>query len=118
MIDALTMSTSSILSSGLTTVIRFLALCLMQFQIGPDLGRALAKGIAISLLTVFAFMPCLILSTYKWLDKMEHRPFVPGFFLEKGTLCSLIIVLFALPGTLYIFDGTFIKKRKEEDRYE
>lgn len=79
MIDALTMSTSSILSSGLTTVIGFLALCLMQFQIGPDLGRALAKGIAISLITVFTFMPCLILSTYKWLDKMEHRPFVPKF---------------------------------------
>lgn len=79
MIEALTMSTSSILSSGLTTVIGFLALCLMQFQIGSDLGRALAKGIAISLITVFTFMPCLILSTYKWLDKLQHRPFVPSF---------------------------------------
>ncbi len=79
MIDALTMSTSSILSSGLTTVIGFLALCLMQFQIGPDLGRALAKGIAISLITVFTFMPCLILSTYKWLDKLEHKPLLPSF---------------------------------------
>ena len=79
MVEALTMSTSSILSSGLTTVIGFLALCLMQFRIGPDLGRALAKGIAISLITVFTFMPCLILSTYKWLDKLEHRPLVPSF---------------------------------------
>lgn len=79
MVDALTMSTSSILSSGLTTVIGFLALCLMQFGIGPDLGGALAKGIAISLVTVFTFMPCLILSTYKWLDKLQHRPFVPSF---------------------------------------
>lgn len=79
MVDALTMSTSSILSSGLTTVIGFLALCLMRFLIGPDLGRALAKGIAISLVTVFTFMPCLILATYKWLDRLEHRPFVPSF---------------------------------------
>ncbi len=79
MVDALTMSTPSILSSGLTTVIGFLALCIMQFQIGPDLGRALAKGIAISLLTVFTFMPCLILCTYKWLDKLEHKPFLPSF---------------------------------------
>ena len=79
MVDALTMSTSSILSSGLTTVIGFLALCLMQFQIGPDLGKALSKGIAISLVTVFTFMPCLILATYKWLDKLEHKPFVPSF---------------------------------------
>lgn len=79
MIDALTMSTSSILSSGLTTVIGFLALCLMQFQIGPDLGRALAKGIAISLITVFVFMPVLILSFYPMIDKTKHRSFLPSF---------------------------------------
>lgn len=66
-------------ASGLTTVIGFLALCLMRFRIGPDLGRALAKGIAISLITVFTFMPCLILATYKWLDKLQHIPFVPSF---------------------------------------
>ncbi len=79
MVEALTASTSSILSSGLTTVIGFLALCLMQFQIGPDLGRALAKGIAISLVTVFIFMPVLILATYKWIDKTEHKPLLPSF---------------------------------------
>ena len=79
MVDALTMSTSSILSSGFTTVIGFLALCLMQFQIGPDLGRALAKGIAISLITVFVFMPGLILTTYRLIDKTAHRPLYPSF---------------------------------------
>ena len=101
MVDALTMSTSSILSSGLTTVIGFLALCLMRFLIGPDLGRALAKGIAISLITVFTFMPCLILSTYKWLDKLEHRPFVPSFngfgrVVQKVTVPVLIIFVLAI----------------------
>ena len=101
MVDALTMSTSSILSSGLTTVIGFLALCLMQFQIGPDLGRALAKGIAISLITVFTFMPCLILSTYKWLDKLEHRPFVPSFrgfgkFVQKIMMPVLVVFVLAI----------------------
>ena len=65
MVNALTMSTTSILSSGLTTVIGFLALCLMQFRIGPDLGLALAKGVALSLITVFTFMPALILKTYR-----------------------------------------------------
>ena len=89
----------SILSSGLTTVIGFLALCLMQFQIGPDLGRALAKGIAISLVTVFTFMPCLILCTYKWLDKLEHRPFVPsfhGFGKAVQKIMIPVMVLFVL----------------------
>ncbi len=77
--DALCKSTSSILSSGLTTVIGFLALVLMQFRIGPDLGLALAKGVDISLITVFVFMPALILSTYKLMDRTKHRAFVPGF---------------------------------------
>lgn len=79
MVEALTMSTTSILSSGLTTVIGFLALCLMQFRIGPDLGLALAKGVALSLITVFTFMPALILKTYKIIDKTEHRSFMPPF---------------------------------------
>lgn len=79
MVDALCKSTSSILSSGLTTVIGFLALVFMQFQIGPDLGRALAKGVAISLVTVFVFMPVLVLATQKWLEKSQHRNFLPSF---------------------------------------
>ena len=79
MVQALCSSTTSILSSGLTTVIGFLALCLMRFQIGPDLGIALAKGIAISLITVFVFMPVFILATCRWIDKTQHRPFVPSF---------------------------------------
>lgn len=101
MVNALTRSTSSIASSGLTTVIGFLALCFMQFQIGPDLGRALAKGIAISLITVFIFMPVLILATYKWIDKTEHRPLLPSFekfgkVVSKIMLPAAVIVILAV----------------------
>lgn len=99
MVEALTMSASSILSSGLTTVIGFLALCLMQFQIGPDLGRALAKGIAISLITVFTFMPCLILRTYHLLERLGHRPFVPsfaGFGKAVQKVMIPVLIVFAL----------------------
>lgn len=91
MVEALCMSTSSILSSGLTTVIGFLALCLMQFQIGPDLGRALAKGVAISLITVFVFMPVVILYTYKWIEKTEHRSLMPSF-REFGKFVTKIMI--------------------------
>jgi len=100
MVEALCMSTSSILSSGLTTVIGFLALCLMQFQIGPDLGRALAKGIAISLITVFVFMPALILMTYKWIDKTMHRPLLPSFrkfgLVVQKVMIPVVIIFFIL----------------------
>ncbi len=78
MIDALCLSTSSILSSGLTTVIGFLALVFMRFGIGPDLGLALAKGVAISLITVFFFMPALLLLTEKLSDKLRHRHILPN----------------------------------------
>lgn len=79
MVDALCKSTMSILSSGLTTVIGFFALIFMRFGIGPDLGLSLAKGISISLVTVFLFMPTLILATHKWMVKTKHRPFLPEF---------------------------------------
>lgn len=79
MLEALCKSTSSIASSGLTTVIGFMALVLMQFRIGPDLGLALGKGIAISLLTVFLFMPGLILATYNLMERTSHRSFLPDF---------------------------------------
>ena len=79
MVDALCKSTSSILSSGLTTVIGFLALTLMQFKIGPDLGLALAKGVAISLITVFMFTPSLILVAHPFIMRTRHRSFLPDF---------------------------------------
>ena len=93
--NALCLSTSSILSSGLTTVIGFLALLFMRFQIGPDLGRALAKGIAISLVTVFCFMPGLILLSYRLLDRTSHRPLMPSF-RKAGRVISRITIPVAI----------------------
>lgn len=79
MVFALKKSLSSILSSGMTTIIGFLALVLMQYKIGPDLGLALAKGVALSLITVFVFMPAFFLVTLKLVDKTKHRRILPGF---------------------------------------
>lgn len=106
MSEALCKSTTSIASSGLTTVIGFLALVLMRFRIGPDMGLALAKGIAISLLTVFLFMPGLILASYRWMDKTAHRSFVPdchgfGRLVQKVTLPLVcIFVMISVPSYL------------------
>lgn len=79
MVDALCKSTSSIASSGLTTVIGFFALLFMRFGIGSDLGRALAKGVAISLICVFIFMPVLILETYPMIQRTHHKRMLPSF---------------------------------------
>ena len=106
MAEALCKSTSSILSSGLTTVIGFLALALMRFRLGPDLGLALAKGIAISLVTSLIFVPCLILGTLKMADKLRHRKFLPGLdgfgrFIRRATVpLGLVFVLVIAPAYL------------------
>ncbi|MGN1080569.1 MAG: RND family transporter, partial [Acutalibacteraceae bacterium] len=103
MTDALCKSTSSILSSGLTTVIGFLALIFMRFGIGPDLGLALAKGIGISLLTVFIFMPALILTVYPAIEKTRHKNFMPRFGGFGKAVCRIMLptvcvfVLAAIP---------------------
>ncbi len=102
MIRALCKSTTSILSSGLTTVIGFLALTLMQFKLGPDLGLALAKGVAISLITVFLFMPALILITYKWLDKTKHRSFMPSFKGFGRIVCKIAIPMICIFAILIV----------------
>ena len=106
MVDALCKSTGSILSSGLTTVIGFLALVLMQFQIGPDLGLALAKGVVLSLITVFTFMPALTLACYPWMDKTHHKPLLPGFagfgrFVSRIMLpMALVLAIIMVPSYL------------------
>lgn len=91
MVDALCKSTSSILSSGLTTVIGFAVLCLMRFKIGAGLGLVLAKGVAISLITVFVFMPNFILIVYKLIDKSHHRKLLPSFN-KFGRFVSRIMI--------------------------
>ena len=93
--NALVESASSILSSGLTTVIGFAALITMQFLIGPDLGLALAKGILISLITVFLFVPGLALMLTPLIDRTMHRPLLPSFE-GLGRLVSRAMVPLAL----------------------
>ena len=79
MTEAVVKSTTSILASGLTTVVGFIALVAMRFKIGPDMGYVLAKGIVISLIVTLVFTPCLTMCCYKYIDKTHHRSFMPTF---------------------------------------
>ncbi|MGF3067324.1 efflux RND transporter permease subunit [Facklamia sp. P13055] len=99
MVKALSQSRGSIASSGLTTGISFAALTLMQFKIGPDLGIALAKGIVISLLTVFILLPVLVIKTYRLMERTKHQPLLPQFRrLGKGVTKMMfpLVVVFAI----------------------
>ncbi|MBQ9988386.1 MAG: MMPL family transporter [Clostridia bacterium] len=76
---AMVESSSSIAASAMTTVFGFLALLLMGFRIGPDMGVVLAKGVFISFLSVLILLPVMALSVSKLLDKTKHRSFLPSF---------------------------------------
>lgn len=102
MIEAVKQSVGSILSSGLTTVTGFLALVLMRFKIGPDMGWVMSKAIVLSLVSVLCFLPALAISTYRLIDKTQHRTFVPKFdkfagMVMKLRLPALVLVILILP---------------------
>lgn len=67
--NALIHAFSSIASSSITTIVGLLALVFMSFKIGEDLGIVLAKGVLISMLSIFTVLPSLILM----FDKLIHK---------------------------------------------
>ena len=78
MVKALRASLSSILSSGMTTIVGFLALVFMSYTMGTDMGLVLAKGIVFSLLCVLVLLPCLAVGCVKLIDKTTHKRFLPS----------------------------------------
>lgn len=76
-IYALSKSIPEISASSLTTISGLAALMFMQFKIGFDMGICLIKAIALSLLSVFTMMPCLLMLFGKYIDKTHHKNIVP-----------------------------------------
>ena len=100
---------NSIFASSLTTVVGFLSLVTMKFNIGFDMRLVLAKGIVFSLLSVVFFMPAMILKFTKWNDRTKHRSFFPDFTkMGKGVFkiryAVLIGVLLITPPA-YVAQG-------------
>lgn len=71
-------------SSALTTIFGFMALLFMNFEIGSDLGLNLVKGIILSFISVIVFLPAFTLVFYRWIDRTQHRVFVPTRFTGAG----------------------------------
>lgn len=77
MTQAIPKTMRSVFASALTTVGGFLALLVMDFGIGMDLGLVLAKGVMISLITVVFLQPVMILLVSKPLEKTKHKFITP-----------------------------------------
>lgn len=106
MVSALKASFSSILSSGLTTLVGFLSLLFMSYTIGMDMGLVLAKGIIFSLISAFVFLPAMAVLCVKLVDKTKHKKILPSMkklqhilggkvkFVVLGILAILAVVSF------------------------
>lgn len=106
LIEALAKSIVEISSSSLTTISGLLALMLMQFRLGYDLGMVLAKGILCSLLTVFLLMPGLILLFPKAIRRTAHKTLIPdirpwGRFLTRSGYCFVWLFLLLIPAAIW-----------------
>ena len=104
---ALTNGVTAISGSSLTTVAGMLALTLMSFTIGMDLGLVLAKGVFISLVCILTVLPALVLIFDKALDKTLKKAFLPkmtkiGAFEHKGRYIILAVFVLLLVGGFFL----------------
>lgn len=93
---AMKKSIAAVSGSAATTIIGFLALVFMRFEIGMDLGLNLVKGVALSFLSIMVFMPALAIVCIKLLDKTTHKSISmdskkAGKFLLKVRIPLLIL---------------------------
>jgi len=101
--NAINEALNSIFASSLTTIVGFIVLTFMKFNIGFDMGIVLAKGIVLSLLTVVFFMPAMILRLTPLIEKTSHRSFMPDFNkLSRGIYkirygILVLVAVFAIP---------------------
>ncbi len=109
LVPSLAHSIVEISSSSLTTISGLVALTLMRFGLGRDLGTVLAKSIICSMLTVFLLMPGLIYIFAKPLQKTVHKKLIPDLtkFWEKlGKAGAVFVIAFAVILPLaFVFSG-------------
>lgn len=98
----------SISGSSVTTIVGMLMLVFMSFTIGRDLGLVLAKGIFMSLVSIFTVLPALILMFDKAIEKTAKK----SLHIKMNKIASFsysaryaILAVFAV-----LFAGSFLIK--------
>ena len=111
---AIQRSASAVASSASTTVFGFLALVLMDFGLGRDMGLVLAKGVALSYLSVMVILPAISISSVKWIDRTAHRSLMPSFrrfgraVIRFGAPVAILLILLLPPAFIAQRQNTFL----------
>ena len=103
---AISKTFTSVISSSITTVAGFLALCVMTFALGRDIGIVMSKGVLIGVICCVTFLPAMILVFDGLIEKTKHKPLVPDLsrvssFITKHYRIWLIIFAVLLLPAIY-----------------
>ncbi len=106
MATAIEKTISSVVSSSITTVAGFLALCFMTYTLGLDLGIVMAKGVIIGVICCVTVLPSMILIFDKPLEKTIHKDIIPPLnkaaeFIVKHKAVFIVLFLAILIPAFY-----------------
>lgn len=93
----------SIVSSSITTVAGFAALCLMTFALGKNLGIVMAKGVIIGVICCVTLLPAIILIFDPLIKKTKHKPLIKntnrlsGFIIRHYKIWLAVFCIGLLP---------------------
>lgn len=93
----------SIVSSSITTVAGFAALCLMTFALGKNLGIVMAKGVIIGVICCVTLLPASILIFDPLIEKTKHKPLIKntnrlsGFIIRHYKIWLAVFCIGLLP---------------------
>ncbi|WP_448862214.1 efflux RND transporter permease subunit [Dorea sp.] len=96
----------SVVGSSVTTVAGFIALCVMTFALGRDLGIVMAKGVVIGVICCVTILPALILVFDKPIEKTRHKLLLsnmdcPSAFITKHYKVWIVAFLVLLLPAIY-----------------
>ncbi|MCB7341893.1 efflux RND transporter permease subunit [Blautia obeum] len=96
----------SVAGSSVTTIAGFLALCVMTFALGRDMGIVMAKGVVIGVVCCVTVLPAMILVFDKAIEKTKHKALLPNMdkasgFITKHYKVWLIVFLVLLYPAIY-----------------
>ena len=96
----------SVAGSSVTTIAGFIALCVMTFALGRDLGIVMAKGVLIGVICCVMILPSLVLVFDKAIEKTQHRHLLnnmdrPSTFITKHYKAWILIFLVLLFPAIY-----------------
>lgn len=93
----------SVSSSSVTTIAGFVALCVMTFKLGANIGIVMSKGVIIGVIACVTVLPAMILTFDGAIEKTSHKALLPNldgvskFVVKHYRIALLLFVIVLFP---------------------